>query len=435
MTVVPTDNFADAPAAAKNEDITVDLTGMTVEPTEFDSLSGGDGSGLRNAYPFTSWAKYVPTTTETIQLVGTSPNVQSPSNTLVVVVYTAPSSGAPGPGNVVLLDELMPDYYSGNLLSFLASDTGYTVNAGQTLWFQFFAPSPSPVDSHGIPISGTLHVQNFVHVGQPVDLEVSIAEPSAQATASLGFTYDMAVSVQGGASAIETIAINSSYATVDTAATVRAGLHLQGNQHVLDYTDEISAPPGGSVTPASTAVPNFPRDTEHADVFVHEATGNTGTTVTVDDQLSLLATDTPSVNSDDFAASPLSVSQVRSVERWINLTFEGGYNAIRNLRVWSADAIPTGWRIRYGITDSYTTPTVAPSTVATTDLPTSDPGFTAPGLLSGNLAVGPDDRTSRWLVLQATADPSTVAPGPIGGYIAESNDPGALQLRFAWTES
>lgn len=205
-----------------------------------------------------------------------------------------------------------------------------------------------------------------------------------------------------------------------------------GNQHVVDYLDDVSVPPGGSVEPESTAVPNVPRDGEHADVFVREVTGSTGTPTVVDDQLSLLASDAPSA---DFAASPLSAAQIRSVERWINLTFEGGYNAIRNLRVWSVDAIPAGWRVRYGITDTYTSPTAAPSAIATSDLPTTDPGFTAPALLSGNLAIGPDDGTSLWLVLQATADPSTVAPGPIGGYIAESNDPGALQLRFAWTES
>lgn len=91
-----------------------------------------------------------------------------------------------------------------------------------------------------------------------------------------------------------------------------------------------------------------------------------------------------------------------SYEKWIKLHFSGTFTRIENLQFWkSAGSYVTGESIVWeGEQTTYATPTNAASTIATTAVPTADPGtanVSIGGSLSGSLTAEGD---SDFIVLQ-----------------------------------
>jgi len=103
-------------------------------------------------------------------------------------------------------------------------------------------------------------------------------------------------------------------------------------------------------------------------------------------------------NSDDATASNYTTNPItagdsantgNSFEVWLRMHFTGTFNVIQNLRFWmSTNFSPsTGISVKWKGNNqtSYATPTTNDSSVATTSVPTSDPG-TANVSIGGSLA-------------------------------------------------
>jgi len=93
-----------------------------------------------------------------------------------------------------------------------------------------------------------------------------------------------------------------------------------------------------------------------------------------------------------------------SYEKWFRANFSGSFTRIENLQFWkSAGAYVTGETIKWtGNYSTYTTPITVVSTIATTSVPTADPGTANVGIggsLSGSLTAA---GTSDFIILQAS---------------------------------
>lgn len=114
----------------------------------------------------------------------------------------------------------------------------------------------------------------------------------------------------------------------------------------------------------------------------------------------------------DYAANPITAGQ-NSFECWFKLHLFGSFTTVRDLRFWqSVDHSPnTGLQVFYKSNNqtSYVQPVATTSTVATSSVPTADPGttnFSIGGSLSSSLASA---GYSDFLVLQLRT--SAIAPG------------------------
>ena len=103
-----------------------------------------------------------------------------------------------------------------------------------------------------------------------------------------------------------------------------------------------------------------------------------------------------------------------SYEKWIKVKFTGTFSVIDNIQFWkSAGAYQTEEGIDWSGTTalaSYATPTAATSSVATTVLPTADPGTAnvwIAGSLSGTITVS--GNTSDYIVMQLQTTTNTEA--------------------------
>lgn len=121
-------------------------------------------------------------------------------------------------------------------------------------------------------------------------------------------------------------------------------------------------------------------------------------------------------SADDATAANYSSNQVvageNSYEVWLRAHFTGTFNTIENLQFWmSTDFSPnTGLSVKWeGEQTTYVTPTESTSSVATTAVPTSDPGtanVSIGGSLSGQLTgAGYSD----YIVLQVQTTTSAAA--------------------------
>lgn len=120
----------------------------------------------------------------------------------------------------------------------------------------------------------------------------------------------------------------------------------------------------------------------------------------------------------NYSSNPITASdtadQGRSYEVWLRAHFTGTFNKVDNLQFWmSTDFSPnTGLTVKWkgNNAGSYATPVKTDSTVATSNVPTSDPGTANVSIgtsLSGNLtAAGYSD----YIVLQLDVA-STAASG------------------------
>lgn len=117
----------------------------------------------------------------------------------------------------------------------------------------------------------------------------------------------------------------------------------------------------------------------------------------------------------NYAANPIIASDTadegNSYEVWLRGHFTGTFNTVDNLQFWrSTNFSPsTGLTVNWGVTDTYATPTTNDSTVATTGVPTSDPGaenVTIGGAPGGSLtSAGYSD----YIVLQLNAATTAAA--------------------------
>lgn len=86
----------------------------------------------------------------------------------------------------------------------------------------------------------------------------------------------------------------------------------------------------------------------------------------------------------DYTSYPITAGN-NSYEAFLRGRWTGTFNSITNLQFWNSAGGPdTGVSLKWkGTVTGYTTPTTAVSTVATADVPTSDPG-------TANVTIGGD---------------------------------------------
>ena len=113
----------------------------------------------------------------------------------------------------------------------------------------------------------------------------------------------------------------------------------------------------------------------------------------------------------NYTSNPI-VAGENSYEVWLRAHFTDTFNQIDNLQFWmSTDFSPnTGLAVKWdGETETYATPTESTSSVATTAVPTSDPGtanVSIGGSLAGNLSSA---GYSDYIVLQLQTTTSAAA--------------------------
>lgn len=90
----------------------------------------------------------------------------------------------------------------------------------------------------------------------------------------------------------------------------------------------------------------------------------------------------------DYTSYPVTAGN-NSYEVWLRGHWTGTFNKVENLQFWKSAGSDTGISIKWdGDTTAYSTPITTDSTIATTDVPTADPGtanVSIGGSLSGSL--------------------------------------------------
>lgn len=112
----------------------------------------------------------------------------------------------------------------------------------------------------------------------------------------------------------------------------------------------------------------------------------------------------------DYTSYPITAGN-SSYEVWLRAKFSGTFNEVQNLQFYkSAGTYGTGIGIQWdGETTAYATPVSSNSTVATTDVPTADPGsanVSVGGELTGSLTAS---GYSDYIVLQLDSTTATEA--------------------------
>lgn len=113
----------------------------------------------------------------------------------------------------------------------------------------------------------------------------------------------------------------------------------------------------------------------------------------------------------NYTTNPI-VAGENSYEVWLRAHFTGTFNKIDNIQFWmSTDFSPnTGLAVKWeGEQETYVTPTASTSTVATTAVPSSDPGtanVSIGGSLTGDLS---EAGYSDYIVLQLQTTTSAAA--------------------------
>lgn len=125
-----------------------------------------------------------------------------------------------------------------------------------------------------------------------------------------------------------------------------------------------------------------------------------------------------------------------SYERWVRVRFDPDFNTVRGFRFWAPNltGVIPGWSVKYGTTSTYRAPSNNPSSIATTSVPTSDPGRDTPNAGGASRLTGTGTQYSDWIVLQASADLTVVSHGPVLGFSLEGTLI-PIEFAFAWTES
>jgi len=103
-----------------------------------------------------------------------------------------------------------------------------------------------------------------------------------------------------------------------------------------------------------------------------------------------------------------------SYERWVRVRFVPPFGLVGQFRFWADPVdIPDGWNITWGWTDNYKVPTNAPSEIATSALPTFDPGIASANFGQPVALDGRSIRYTAYLVLQAYFVPPLTHEGDL----------------------
>lgn len=169
-------------------------------------------------------------------------------------------------------------------------------------------------------------------------------------------------------------------------------------------------------------------------VEVLEAVGATQDTLSVH-IVHLLPADVHSGSSPTSAPLLLNgASQVYSFERWVRLRMNPPFTSLQDFRFWVPDyTTERGWMLTWGTSPVYQTPVNTPSSIATSPLPTTDPGGAHPNLNPSAVFQGTGTQYSDWIVVQASVD-SSASVGPLLGFNPD-NSPVEIEYMFAWTET
>lgn len=137
-----------------------------------------------------------------------------------------------------------------------------------------------------------------------------------------------------------------------------------------------------------------------------------------------------------YQAAVLTVRKPYSFERWIRVAFSGtDPYVVQSIKFWANNlALPAGWDVRFGISDTYRAPSRAASSIATLPVPTIPPS--GPNV-SGLLMNGPGTNYSPWVVIQAhVTDFGAVQSGSLLGQTGtEVIVPTMIHYHFGWNES
>ena len=175
-------------------------------------------------------------------------------------------------------------------------------------------------------------------------------------------------------------------------------------------------PVGGS-THADSGT--YPASVAAATVDLIEAIGASQSIQVVTSDVHLLGADAHSgAGNYDYSLSPIAGSgTVHSYERWIRLRFTPPFSEVRSFRFWVEPlALLPGWSLKYGVTTTYSTPVNTASAIATSALPTTDPGTGSPNCGGTVRLPGTGVQYSNWIVMQATAVTSTAPIGAFQGF-------------------
>lgn len=150
----------------------------------------------------------------------------------------------------------------------------------------------------------------------------------------------------------------------------------------------------------------------------------------------LLSADIHSGLLSSVIPAPLNLNggsgPIYSYERWIRLAMTPPFVSYHEFRFWVPDFVAEpGWLVTWGTTPSYQAPVNTISTVATSPIPTADPG--SPNLNPGVVFTGDDVHYSDWVVLQARVDASATV-GPMLGF-NQDGVPVEIEYMFGWTET
>lgn len=103
-----------------------------------------------------------------------------------------------------------------------------------------------------------------------------------------------------------------------------------------------------------------------------------------------------------------------SYERWLRVRFVPPFGLVGQFRFWVDDLpIPDGWFINWGWTNTYKVPTDAPSQIATSPVPTFDPGISNSNFGDSIALDGRQIRYTAYLVLQAYFVPPLTHEGDL----------------------
>lgn len=410
------DNFANATLIDPGT-YTGTLVGSTIEANEYNGwdveFGPGNAASLRSSYPYSVWyklASYVDP--EAVSLTG-----DDPSAATYACLYIG--DNGPGPDSQ---DNIIPTATVG-----YGSFVAWNFTAGRTYYVQVFGTGP--VDP------STFTLQIGAHV--PPDLSADVTS-RVIASGTLSGPEHINTTVAALGAAHGTLAINTFYGTVSGHGGPRvAVLQLDDNMRVTSYDGD----PWTSGGVAAGAPPLKNDAITYPAIALQEAVGASQDTIIVVENLNLLTVDAHSNSDSDVFAylrAPVIYSAgIHTYERWIRLRFAEPFNTVQSVRFWSPTDLTrlnTGWDIRWGVTDTYETPVATTSSIATNELPTSDPGIATYDLLDVPAVDGNGTRYSKWLVIQASLSAPT-NPGAMLGFTPENSQPVPLELAFAWLET
>jgi len=169
-------------------------------------------------------------------------------------------------------------------------------------------------------------------------------------------------------------------------------------------------------------------------VSIEEAIGPEMKLAPADYFVHLLSLDVHSIQAaEGYKAGILTARHPYSFERWIRAVFVSD-REVQSIRFWADNlALPPGWDVRFGVSDTYHRPVNVASSIATLPVPTSSPS----GANVSAALLEPGTNRAPWVVIQAhVTDFGLVEQGPLLGQTGtEVIVPTMIHYHFGWNES